>query len=141
VSTCVSGHGEYSSHTHGNLKSDPRTYYTCIHCGAFDEDGVFEELVDRQTEEAKLRAKIKELEQKNREIIDDSIETLNAGYSQAFDDMSGVTHGVMEVTWASGPAEGLTLILQRLQEKDVPTWTPTGVPYDWLSRWKVELAQ
>jgi len=87
----------------------------------------------------KLHAKIKELEAENREIVDNSIETLNAGYGQALDDMQNVTHGVIEVTWAAGPTEGLQLLLHRLGEKNVPVTSPLGVPHDWLSRWDVRL--
>ena len=87
----------------------------------------------------KLHAKIKELEQKNRDIVDSSLETLNAGYEQCLDDMRNVTHGVIEVTWASGPIEGLELLLRRLEHKDIEIYSPLGVPHDWLSRWRVEL--
>jgi len=109
-----------------------------VHHGRLDHLEV-DLMSEVESEIAGLKAKIKELEQENREIVDSSLETLSAGYEQALTDIQHITHGVMEVTWAAGPVEGLGLLLRRLQEKDVPTDSPLGVPHDWLSRWKVEL--
>lgn len=86
----------------------------------------------------KLHERIKELEGELADAL--GPEVLQAGYDQCLEDMRNVTHGVIEVTWAAGPIEGLELVLRRLEHKDVPVTSPMGVPHDWLSRWKVELA-
>jgi hypothetical protein len=83
-----------------------------------------------------LKARVKQLEY---ELNDVGTESLMAGYQQALDDMQNVAHGVIDVTWAAGPAEGLQLLLHRLEEKDVIVTSPLGVPHDWLSRWEVRL--
>ena len=83
-----------------------------------------------------LKARVKQLEY---ELNEGHIESLMEGYNQALNDMRNVAHGVIDVTWAAGPAEGLQLLLHRLEEKDVIVTSPLGVPHDWLSRWKVEL--
>jgi hypothetical protein len=79
-----------------------------------------------------LKARIKELESELNGALED-------GYEQALFDMRNVAHGVIEVTWAAGPAEGLQLLMRRLEEKDVIVTSPMGVPHDWLSRWEVRL--
>ena len=90
---------------------------------------------ERQIEE--LKARVKGLEA---EVRDVRTESLMEGYNQALNAMRNVAHGVIDVTWAAGPVAGLELLLHRLKEKDVIVTSPLGVPHDWLSRWKVELA-
>lgn len=111
-------------------------HYTCVNCGAFDEDGCFEELASRDKEIEQFRAKIKEL----KEIVDEYEDgtVLMAGYNQCLTDLRNVVDGTLEITRAQGPAEGLSFLLDRLAEKDVII-DPRRVPHDWLSRWKVEL--
>src|SRR5215207_5846890 len=110
----------------GNLDHDLRLHHSRL----------YRLEVDLMSEVDDLKAYIKELEN---EVDDAHTFSLNAGYDKALEDMRNITHGVMEVTWAAGPVEGLGLLLRRLQEKDVPTDSQLGVPHDWLSRWKVEL--
>lgn len=134
MSTCISRHGEYVGHAFPAPPGpvEPIDDY-CQRCGALNDDRPAQQV-------AHFQAKIKELEQKNREIVDDSINTLNAGYEQCLQDMADVVGITQEVTRVLGPAEGLTYLLERLQEKDIVIGHRRGVPHDWLSRWKVELA-
>jgi len=87
--------------------------------------------------EQELKARIHELE-KEAGVI--HIESLTSGYDQCLEDMQNVIGITLETTRVLGPAEGLTYLLRRLQEKDVIIPSPLGTPHDWLSRWKVELA-
>lgn len=91
----------------------------------------------KEQEVEELKAKVRKLEL---EVRDVGIESLTAGYDQCLEDMRNVAHGVIDVCWAFGPAEALELLLRRLEWKDVLVTSPLGVPHDWLSRWKVELA-
>lgn len=84
-------------------------------------------------------ARIKELQRELSEAGDFGLESLNAGYEQCLNDLQNIAHGVMEVVWAAGPAEGLALLLQRLEAKEIPVNSAMGVPHDWLSRWEVKL--
>ena len=87
-----------------------------------------------------LREQIKELKIELASALDGT--QLVQGYEQALWDMQEVTLGVMELTRVQGPIAGLELLLKRLEEKEVPILLPPspGIPHDWLSRWKVELA-
>ncbi len=74
-----------------------------------------------------------------RQLGDVAEQSLVDGYDQALQNMHDVVGITQEVTRVLGPSEGLTYLLNRLQEQDIQIGVP-GVPYDWLSRWKVELA-
>ena len=91
------------------------------------------------TDTAEVKALRKRVEELEREVDETGTESLIAGYEQCLQDMRKIVDGVLETTWAQGPAEGLMLVLKRLEQKDVEVTTSLRrVPYDWLSRWEVK---
>jgi hypothetical protein len=89
---------------------------------------------------ARNREQDAEIAMLQRQLGDVAERSLVDGYDQAVLDMHDVVGVTQEVTRVLGPSEGLTYLLERLREKDIPVGFSRNVPYDWLDRWKVELA-
>ena len=91
-----------------------------------------------------LATRVRELEAEiaklQRELGDVTEQSLMDGYDQCLANLHDVVGITQEVTRVLGPSEGLTYLLERLREKDVPVGFDRDLPYDWLNRWKVELA-